>query len=148
MALLEKLKSIAGATGLSAEFAKIKDRASVNATLAMIALVSGADGEVEQEERKAGADFVRKGDLFQAFDREQLAASLEGYYAKATSEIAKQDLFDLIAKVKGTDYARSLLKIGIGIAGADGEFEPEEKEILREACLVLALVPSEFKGLA
>ncbi|WP_422923111.1 tellurite resistance TerB family protein [Singulisphaera sp. PoT] len=148
MGFLDKLKSFASGTGLGAEFAKIRDRAAVNATLAAIALVAGADGDIEPAERKAGADFVRKGDLFQSFDREQLATTLEGYYSKATNEIAKQDLFDAIGKVKGTDYARSVVKIGIGIAGADGEFEPQEKEILREVCLTLGLNPVDFKGLA
>ena len=36
----------------------------------------------------------------------------------------------------------------VGQSGADGEFEPAEKEILREACLVLNLTPGDFKGLA
>lgn len=150
MGLLSRLRAgfDSAKAGLDAEVAKIRDASAVNASLAIVALVAGADGEVEPEERKAGAEFVRKGTLFQSFDRTKLASTLEDYYGKATNEILREDLFDVIRKVKGTDQARTVVKIGIGIANADGDFEPQEKEILKEVCGVLGLNPAEFRGLA
>lgn len=150
MSFLAKMKSLAGAAGstLAGEVSKIRDKKQCEATLAMMALIAGADGEIEAEERKAGANFVRNGDLFKAFDRQQLATALEGYYAKATCDISKQDLYDQIAKFKGTDTARTLVKIGLGIAGSDGEVEPGEVEVLRECCTILGLNAGEFKQLA
>lgn len=140
----EKAKS-----ALQGEMAKMKSADACNASLAIVALVAGADGEVEPEERKAGAEFVRKGTLFQAFDRSKLAATLEEYYGKATNDILKEDLLDVLRKIKkDPDAARAAVKVGIGIAKADGEFEPQEKEALIEACEVMGLDPKSFKGLA
>jgi tellurite resistance protein TerB len=134
---------------LANEMSKLKNADAANASLAIVALVAGADGEVEPEERKAGANFVRQGELFKAFDRAKLAETLEAYYAKATNEILKEDLFDVIRKVKGdADVARTVVKVGIGIANADGEFEPQEKDILREVCQALNLNAADFRGLA
>lgn len=135
--------------GIAGEIAKLSSADSVNATLAIIALTAGADGEIEQEEVKMGADFVRKSDTFAAFDRATLASTLTGYYAKATDPILKGDLFDVIRKVKkNPDTARAVVKVGLAIAGADGEFEPAEKEVLSEVCTELGLVAADFKGLA
>lgn len=134
--------------GLDGEMAKFKNADAANASLAIVALVAGADGEVEPDERKAGAEFVRKGTLFQAFDRSKLASTLEEFYGKATNDIMREDLFDVIRKVKGNaDQSRAVVKVGIGIAKADGEFEPQEKEILAEVCDALGLSTSDFKGL-
>ncbi len=127
---------------------KPKDKHSVNATLAMIALVAGADGEIEPAERSAAAQLVRGGALFEGVNREEINTTLEAYFVKSTNEILKDDLYAVMAKCKGTDYARSLIKLGIKIAGADGVFEPQEKEVLREACTVLAVNAGDFPGLS
>jgi tellurite resistance protein TerB len=149
MGFLGAIKGAFGATksGLDAEMARWKSKDAAFASLAIVALTAGSDGEVEPQERKAGADFVRKGDLFKAFDRGELATALEGYYAKATDAILKEDLIDVIRKVKGTDYARSVVRVGVAIANSDGEFEAGEKEVLREVCAALGLPPEDFKGL-
>lgn len=133
---------------LSGEVTKFKSAAQVEASLAIVALVAGADGEVEKQEREAGVKFVLTNDIFKAFDRSSLSAKLEAYYGKCTDDISKVDLFDVIGKMKGNDAARSIVKVGIAIAKADGEFEPQEKEILAEVCRVLGLAPSEFPGLS
>lgn len=135
------------AAGMDGEVAKWKNKDAAFASLAIVALVAGSDGEIEKEERKAGADFVRKGDLFKAFARDELAAALESYYAKSTDMILKEDLYDVIRKVKGSDAARSCVRVGMGIAASDGEVEPAEKEVLREVCAVLDLNPADFRGL-
>lgn len=142
------LASVTSAIGLDGEIAKLKNKDAAAASLAIVALVAGSDGEVEKSERKAGADFVRQGALFQAFDRPALASQLEGFYSKATDLILKEDLYDVIRKVRGTDAAASVVKVGIGIASADGEFEPQEKEVLIEVCKLLQLNPADFRGLS
>lgn len=151
MGLLSKLKAgfdaATAVVGLDGEVAKLRNKGAVEASLAIVALVAGADGEVEAEERAAGVNFVRKGDLFKAFDRSALSSRLEEFYAKATDPIVKEDLFDVIKVVRGTDAARAVVKVGMGIAAADGEVEPQEKDVLREVCSLLLLDPSEFRGL-
>jgi tellurite resistance protein TerB len=129
------------------EISKWKNKDAAYASLAIVALTAAVDGEIEPEERKAGTDFVRKSDIFKAFDRNDLAVALESYYMKATNDILKEDVFDVIRKVKGTDAAGSVVRVGIGIAKADGEMEPAEVEILREVCDALGLDPGAFKGL-
>lgn len=40
--------------------------------------------------------------------------------------------------------ARAVVQIGIIIGGADGNFDAQERSVVREACLALDLQPQEF----
>lgn len=138
----------AATSGFARDLGAFQTAAAVEATLAIVALVAGADGEIEPEEIKAGENFVRKGELFKDHDRAKLAAIMAANYAKATDGLLKGDLFDTIARVKGKPVAASVVRAGIGLARADGDFEVEEKEVLIEVCQTLGLDPKSFRELA
>lgn len=40
--------------------------------------------------------------------------------------------------------ARAVIQIGIVIGGADGNFDPQERAVVREACFALGINPAEF----
>ncbi|MEU3093033.1 TerB family tellurite resistance protein, partial [Streptomyces massasporeus] len=40
--------------------------------------------------------------------------------------------------------ARAVIQIGIVIGGADGDFDKDEQQVVREACYALDLPPHEF----
>jgi tellurite resistance protein TerB len=133
---------------VSDEVSKLNRQDDVAATLAVVALVAGADGEVEPQERAMAVDFVRNGDVFKNFDRTTLADTLESYFKKSTNPIMRDDLFDVIKAVADEpDTIRKVIRAGIAIAGSDGEFEPQEKEVLLEVCELVKVPASEFRQL-
>jgi tellurite resistance protein TerB len=153
MGFFSSLKS--GLSSLNDQFqgevTKFQNRNEVNATLAIVALVAGADGDCEPEEKKAGVDLVRSGNLFKAFagERESLASTLDSYYNKCTNDILKDDLYDEIRKVASNkEAAARVVRVGLAISKSDGVMEKEEVEVLREVCSVLGLDPKGFKGLS
>jgi len=131
-----------------AEVSKLQRQDDVISLLAIIALVSGADGVVEPEESAMAVDFVKNGDVFKGFDRSMLATRLDANFKKCVNPIMRDDLIDDVRGISDEpDTARKVLRAGIAIAMSDGEFEPEEKEVLLEVCEVLKLNPTDFKQL-
>jgi len=131
-----------------AEVSKLQRQDDCIAMLAIMALVAGADNEVEKEESAMAIDFVKNGDVFKGFDRSMLATRLESNFKKCVNPIMRDDLIDDIRGIADEpDTARKVLRAGIAIASSDGEFEPEEKEVLLEVCQVLKLNPADFKQL-
>ncbi len=131
-----------------AAISQLQRKDDVHALLAIVALVAGADGEVEESERKAIVDYVTMGDVFKGFTREQLASTLDTNFKKCVSAMLKEDLYDAIAGIADEpDTAKVVMRAGIAVASADGEFEPQEREVLLEVCSRLGLNASDFRQL-
>lgn len=151
MGFLDRFRSLANdaksyAATLAADFQNKDYR---NATLAAMALTAGADGEVEPEERAKIVGFVKNGALFEGCDRATLATQMEGYLAKSTCDLQREDLFDVVAKLKADkEKGAKLLAFSVSIAKADGEFEDEEREIIVAMAGKLGIDAKTVKGLA
>ena len=142
----EAIATISGEA--AAAVSQLQRQDDVEAMLAIVALVAGADGEVEQQEREMAVDFVRQGDVFKNFDRTRLASTLEENFRKCANAIMRDDLFDKLRGIADEpDTAKKVLNAGIAIAGSDGDFEAEEKEVLIEAAQALGLNPQDFRKL-
>ncbi len=141
-------KGQAALAAMTQDAAALKSTTAMTGTLAMLALVAGADGEIEPAEKVAINGFMKASDLFEGHDRSQLATTLEGFFKKATDDFVREDLVELVAKLKGTAAAGAAMRLGVLIAAADGEVEPAEKEILRHVCGSLGLSLADFPKIA
>lgn len=120
----------------------------VNAFLAGMACVAGADGEIEPGERKAITDAILGMSIFESYDRMDLQKKLDKYYGWALTDLGKENLFDVIRKVPdGSDRAAAIVRRCVVVAKGDGEFEPEEKVVIKQICEVLAVDYNKYPEL-
>lgn len=118
------------------------------ASLAVCAMVAGADGEVEPQERTRIASFLGSSDLFATADLSKLKTTVNDFLDKGVDEILRHDLLRVIKKIASKpDEARAAVYAGIAVAKADGDFEEAEKTVLRDICRTLGLAAADF-GLA
>ena len=78
-----------------------------------------------------------------------IVASLGTAQIRAFSSQALAQLSDAavqaLSKLKSKpDQARAVIQIGIIIGGADGNFDSDEKQVVREACFAVGINPAEF----
>ncbi|MEU9519991.1 TerB family tellurite resistance protein [Streptomyces sp. NPDC048224] len=149
MALWDRFKESASQmqTQLVAKKNDLKSGAFRDASTAMCALVAAADGTVDPAERQRVAQLISTNEVLQNFPADDLRRRFEGNLDKLTADFAfgKVGILQEIAKAKKKPAeARAVVQIGIVIGGADGDFDKDERAVVREACYALDLPPHEF----
>jgi tellurite resistance protein TerB len=125
----------------------LKSGAFRDASMAMCALVAAADGSIDAEERRRVAGLITTNDVLSNFPADDLRAKFDGYADKLSADFdfGKVGVIQEIGKVKKKpNEARAVIQIGIIIGGADGNFDDNEKKVVREACFALDITPAEF----
>ncbi|TMR01837.1 Tellurite resistance TerB [Actinomadura soli] len=126
----------------------LKSGAFRDASMAMCALVAAADGSVDPSERQRTASLIASNEVLRNFPADDLQRRFNDNVSKLTADFdfGKVAVLQDIAKAKKKpDEARAVIQIGIIIGGADGNFDDNEKAIVREACFALGLAPAEFE---
>ncbi|MET7323449.1 tellurite resistance TerB family protein [Streptomyces sp. NPDC005549] len=149
MALWDRFKESASQmqTQLVAKKNDLKSGAFRDASMAMCALVAAADGSVDPSERQRVAQLISTNEVLQNFPADELRRRFEDNLDKLTADFAfgKVGILQEIAKAKKKPAeARAVIQIGIVIGGADGDFDKDERAVVREACYALDLPPHEF----
>ncbi|MWA09621.1 tellurite resistance TerB family protein [Streptomyces sp. BA2] len=149
MALWDRVKESASTmqTQLMAKKNDLKSGAFRDSSMAMCALVAAADGSIDPSERQRVAQLIATNEVLQNFPADELRRRFDDYLDKLTADFAfgKVSVLQEVAKAKKKPAeARAVVQIGIVIGGADGDFDPTERAVVREACFALDLPPHEF----
>jgi tellurite resistance protein TerB len=149
MALWDRVKESASTmqTQLMAKKNDLKSGAFRDSSMAMCALVAAADGTIDASERQRVAQLIATNEVLQNFPADELRRRFDANVDKLTAdfEFGKVSLLQEVAKAKKKPAeARAVIQIGIVIGGADGDFDPTERAVVREACFALELPPHEF----
>ncbi|MGD6747844.1 tellurite resistance TerB family protein [Streptomyces sp. BH106] len=149
MALWDRIKESASTmqTQLVAKKNDLKSGAFRDASMAMCALVAAADGTIDASERRRVAQLIMSNEVLQNFDATDLQKRFEANLDKLTADFdfGKVSVLQEVAKAKKKEAeARAVIQIGIVIGGADGDFDQAERGVVREACQMLGLAPTEF----
>ncbi len=149
MALWDQLKARTAemSTQLKTKTAQFKSKEFANASMAICALIAAADGSVDAAERQKTSSLIASNELLKAFPPEELQQKFTWYCDKLAKDFAfgKVEAVATIAKLKDKpDQARAVLQIGIIIGGADGDFDADERQAVKEACFAVGISPGEF----
>ena len=149
MALWDQLKS--RLTDLQAntktQVGKFKSKDFAKASMAMCALIAAADGTISPDERRRTAAFIGSNDALSVFDPSELQQHFEFYSSKLERDydFGKVEAIATIGKLKTKpDAARAVIQVGIIIGGADGNFDKDEQQAVRDACHAVGIPPDEF----
>ena len=149
MGFLDNLKK--EAQNLSAQVqtkaSQFKNADFANGCMAMCALIASADGNVDSSERSKTAALIVNNETLKIFPASELKTKFDFYVDKINADVdfGRIEAIQAIGKLKGKDdQARAVVQIGIVIGGADGNFDPDEKKAVRDACLAAGLPPADF----
>jgi tellurite resistance protein TerB len=149
MALWDQLKQRAADMSAQAktQASKFKNKDFASASMAMCALIASADGSIDPEEKRKTAGFIGSNDTLSVFPASELLERFNYYAGKleADYDFGKVEAIQALSKLKSKpDAARAVIQVGIIIGGADGNFDKDEMQAVREACLAVGIPPSEF----
>lgn len=132
---------------LQAKKNDLKSGAFRDASMAMCALVAAADGTIDAEERRKVAALISTNDVLNNFSADDLRTKFDDYCNKLSADFdfGKVSVMQEIGKTKKKPAeGRAVIQIGIIIGGADGNFDDDEKKVVREACFAVGIPPAEF----
>ena len=149
MGFLNNLKNsaIAIQKQLTTQVKQYKNKNFADATMAACALVAAADGNVDANERRKVTGFISSNDTLAVFDINELQKTFNAYCDKLSADFdfGKIDLLQVISKLKKDPaQARAAIQIAVIIGYADGNFDDDEKEIVRKMCRALEIDQAEF----
>ena len=130
------------------EVAKFNNNDFAEASMAMCAMIAYADGNCDSDERSKTARFIQSNEALSVFEPSSLKEKFDKYCGILDNDFdfGKLDCLAAIGKLKGKDdQARTVLRVGIIIGGADGDFDDDEKAAVKESCHSLGINPSEFE---
>jgi tellurite resistance protein TerB len=135
-------------TNLQESISRFKNKDFMDVVVAGCALVAAADGTIDSSEKQKMAGFIGRSEELRVFDMNQVISRFN-YFASGfefDSVIGKGEALKAIDKLKkNTEASRLLIRVCCAIGAADGNFDEDEKQMVREMCHHLDLSPSEFQ---
>ena len=143
---LSQLKS--KANELKTEALKFKNKDFLNAAMAGSALVAIADGSVSSEEKQKMIKFIESHDALSIFTTSDVIKAFQDFVGQLEfdKDIGEAKAYEALGKMKSNAPAsRLLVRMIIGIASSDGNFDDSEKKVAVRIARELGLEPSEFE---
>jgi len=132
---------------LQTNISKFKNNDFADASMAICALIAAADGTINTAERQKTTALILSNETLKIFPASELKQKFDFYCEKLSQDFdfGKIEAIQAIAKLnKKLDQGRAVIQIGIIIGGADGDFDSDEKKIVKEACHAVGINPGEF----
>jgi tellurite resistance protein TerB len=132
---------------LQTNISKFKNNDFADASMAICALIAAADGTINTDERQKTTALIISNETLKIFPASELKQKFDFYCEKLSQDFdfGKIEAIQAIAKLdKKLDQGRAVIQIGIIIGGADGNFDKDEKKVVKEACYAVGINPGEF----
>ena len=136
------------ASELKTEALKFKNKEFLNAAMAGSALVAMADGSVSSEEKQKMIKFIESHDALSIFTTSDVIKAFQDFVGQLEfdKDIGEAKAYEALAKMKSNAQAsRLLIRMIIGIASSDGDFDDTEKTVAIKIAKELGIDPAEFE---
>ncbi|WP_040209620.1 TerD family protein [Neobacillus jeddahensis] len=128
-------------------FNRYKSQDVLDAVVAACALVAMADGYLDTSERQKMLEFVHQSDELRVFDTNKVIQRFNLFISKMENDrmMGRAEAFRALGKIRTKpEIARLVARYCIAIGYADGNFDPNEQQIVSDICRELGLNPAEF----
>lgn len=136
------------ASDMKNEALKFKNKDFLNAAISGSVLISMADGDVSSEEKQKMMRFIENYEALSVFSGKELIESFQNTMTQIEfdKDLGEAKAYDAIRKMKSNDAAaRLIMRLTIAIAGADDNFDDDEKRVARKIATELGLNPADFE---
>lgn len=132
---------------LNAEITKFKSKDLLEAIVGASALVAYADGSITADEKQKLMGYLRNSDQLKVFDQNDTIKLFQKYAEKFEFDtaIGTGEVMQVVGKFKGKPQAQLVVRVCCAIGAADGNFDEDEKAVVRKMCSELGLNPADFE---
>lgn len=126
---------------------RFQNQKMLDALTAGCAWLASADGTISGEEKRKMLNFMQVSPEMKVFDTKKVLASFNPVVEifESDYEFGRIEAVSRITKIKADPAAANTLVRLVCIIGAsDGNFDADEKKVVREICGVVGLDPAHF----
>jgi len=131
-------------------FKRFMNKNFMDAAVAGCALVAVADGKIDASEKQKMVGLIQHIEELKVFPIEDVVNTFNKFVdiLQFDEFIGKEELFKVLRKIKGNeDESKMVVRMCCSIGAADGNFDDDEKVIVRKICEELNLDVSKFSEL-
>jgi len=131
-------------------FKRFMNKNFMDAAVAGCALVAVADGKIDAAEKQKMVGLMQHIEELKVFPVEDVVSTFNKFVdiLQFDEFIGKEELFKVLRKIKGNeDESKMVVRMCCSIGAADGNFDDDEKVIVRRICEELNLDVSRFSEL-
>tara|TARA_B100000767_G_scaffold57608_1_gene53408 strand:+ start:948 stop:1397 length:450 start_codon:yes stop_codon:yes gene_type:complete len=143
--LLDSVKK--KASELKTGVLQFKNRSFLNACAAGSVLIARADGSISTQEKQKMMALITHNEALSVFDQADVIKVFNEYlgYFDFDVDVGDSKSCEALNKIRGdSSQCRTLMRLVIAIAAADGNFDADEKIMAKKVALELGLTPFEF----
>lgn len=132
---------------LKSSVLQFKNKKFLNAMAAGSVLIARADGNISSSEKSKMLALITSNDALSVFDQSEVIKVFNEYlgYFEFDADVGNSKACEALNKIRGDDLqCRTLMRLTLAIAVADGDFDADEKVVARKVALELGLPPEEF----
>ncbi len=133
---------------LKGEVLKFKNKKFLNAATAGTALIALADGDVSSDEKKKMLKIIESNDALSVFKTADVITSFNDFLSnfEFDQDVGESKAFEALNLLKGDEVAcRTVMRLILSIAAADGVFDDDEKAVAVKIARELGLSPADFE---
>ncbi len=135
--LVDKAK--AGVDAVVTEGKKFKNASFMKATVAACVRVAAADGNIDSDEKAKTLGFIQRNELLKVFTPSDIIRAFNECteHLEFDKTIGVGELNKQIIKLQGKPEAALLVKVCCAVGEADGDFDANEKAVVKEIANIL-----------
>jgi tellurite resistance protein TerB len=149
MGFFDDVKSFANKTRASAEaeISKFKNKDVLDAIVGASVMIAAADGRIDASEKQKLLGILKNSALTKAYSTDQVIAKFTEHADRFEfdADIGRSEALRIISKQKSSvDVAKSIVRAAVMIAGADGNFDDDERKVVSQIIRELGLNEGDF----
>lgn len=127
---------------------KFKNKNFLRASIAGGFMVAAADGSIDPEEKKKLKAFIEHDESLSVFDGGDIVEIFNEFsnHYDFDVDMGKAQALKTISKISGNEeQSKFLIRMIVAIGASDGDFDEDEKTVVRTICAELGLNPAQFE---
>ncbi|MEG6522004.1 tellurite resistance TerB family protein [Desulfotomaculum sp. 1211_IL3151] len=127
---------------------RFKNKEFLDAVIAGCALVAAADGHIDSAEKTKMLGYIQRSEELKVFDTSKVIERFNHFTENFGFDhtIGKAEAYKAIMKMRSNrEAARVVVSVCCAIGMADGNFDEQEKAVVRDICREIGIETSEFQ---
>lgn len=128
------------------EMKRYKNKDLMEAIVAGCAMVAAADGSIGSDEKSKMMGYLRSSDEMKVYDTDTVIKTFNKYAGQFEFDtgIGTGEAMKVIGKFKDKPEAQLIVRVCCAIGASDGNFDDDEKKVVRRMASELGLNPADF----
>jgi tellurite resistance protein TerB len=127
---------------------QFKNKKFMNAMAAGSVLIARADGNISSEEKSKMMRMIGSNEALSVFDTDAVIKVFNEYlgYFEFDADVGETKAYEALNTIRGDEVqCRTLMRLIIAIAEADGDFDSSEKAIAKKIAIEIGVNASDFE---